>query len=149
MNTQIESLVSQVREYDLPKQAVSNIDTSYELLGLGTGRLVIQLGSDTVCKLSVSQMGDHQNKTEATVWKNASEEARTYLSPVIAVADDYTWVKMKRVTDPTETYTAFETSEEERVRDGLADCGIILNEVEVGRYDGRIVAYDYGNCQNF
>lgn len=142
-------IINKVREYTLPKDAIENIDFPYPSIGTGTGRIVLEYDNETVLKISPSQMGDHQNQTEYTVYQNASKPAKQYLAPAIQIADDASWLLMKKVTNPIETYGAVETEDEKEVKQHLEEHGISLNEVEVGYYNGNLVAYDYGNCAGY
>lgn len=140
---------NKIRNYTLPKNVVEEMNLPYPIIGTGTGRIVLEYDNETVLKVSPSKMGDHQNQTEYTVYQNASSSAKEHLAPAIQLADDNSWLLMKKVTNPIETYGAFETEDEEKVKQRLEACGVYLNEVEVGYYNGSLVAYDYGNCEGY
>lgn len=144
----IPEIVSIVREYRSPKQASDAFDKE-DILGIGAGRLILDWDEETVLKVSPNSMGDSQNETEIKIWNEAPIAGKQYLAPIpdSGWADDFTWIKMKKVTNPEETYESFETEKEERIRDCLAGYGVTLHEVEVGYYNGRLVAFDYGSAE--
>lgn len=141
-----DEIIGLIRDYRSPKQASVQFDAD-SILGIGAGRLILELDEETVLKASPNPMGDEQNRCEVEIWNNVPDAGRTHLAPIIAYADDYSWVKMKRVDDAEDTYEAFANEKEERIRDILAGYGVTLHEVEVGYYNGNLVAFDYGSAE--
>lgn len=141
-------IVSIVREYRSPKRASVEFDPD-DILGIGAGRLIFNWDDETVLKASPNSMGDEQNETEVKIWTKISSAGQKYLAPIptSAWADDFSWIKMKKVTNAEETYEAFETQKEEQIRTLLSGYGVTLHEVEVGYYNGQLVAFDYGSAE--
>lgn len=144
-----QEITSQVRNARSPQKACEDglVPDKYTVLGKGSARLVIQYTDNTVLKIAVNSGGRIQNYTEQFLWNNSSDKASKYLAPVEDVDEEqYEWLEMKMVENPRDSYGALVTDDEKHVFNNLIRHGIELKEVETGRFDGRIVAFDYGNA---
>ena len=119
----------------------------------GTTRVVIEIqnSSNSVYKVSHSSEGERANETEANRFKaSKSVGCEQLLLPVLDSGECSKRVKMPKLDaipdisreDPKNYHYG---PESERIMDLLHENGICVSEVETGLYNGKAVAYDYGD----
>ena len=112
--------------------------------GTGLYRTVYALDANHVLKLATNafDLSIQSNKREVTQWYEAvvtGDELAAWLCPIVAWAEDYTWLIMRRATGITE-HNCYELPEP--VRNRLLD----LHSGNIGVLDGHVVVIDYGGC---
>jgi hypothetical protein len=112
-----------------------------QIVGMGGHRVVFAIDDRRVLKVATDlgmlepdERG--QNTVEADRWRGASDSERTLMAPVLARADDDSWLVMAR----TRPVTAL-TNDQRRRFMTITDDVVLDN---VGELDGRLVLHDYG-----
>ena len=119
----------------------------------GTTRVVIeaQNSSSSVYKVSYSSEGERANETEINRFKaSKSVGCEQLLLPILDSGDGSEWVKMPKLDeipnivreDPKKCHYG---PESEQIMDLLHENGICVSEIETGLFNGKVVAYDYGD----
>jgi hypothetical protein len=109
-------------------------DEGLEYLGAGSDRVVVAVPAGAL-KIVADPEGSNQNRWEAERWEQSPAELRQLLVPVLAQADDLSWILMERVG------VGGRLAQHERAL--LLWCGIDdLNDDNVST-DGRILDYGF------
>lgn len=113
-------------------------DLGIPVLGLGRSRLATPVpGNDhLVYKFAWRQLGIAENNLEYRVYQQASDELRQVLAPIEALLDSGVLVQGR--CQPSEL-----GAEAAQVLSILSGYGIVDGVVNLGRYQQRIVCYDY------
>lgn len=135
--------------YPSAKKLAKDIPDHINIIGIGTGRLVIEnpLNTNEIIKLAAGQ-GIEQNKNEINIW-NISEKRN--ISHLLLPIKNYTKDKKCIIMPKTSTsfgLDKFHGPNSKQTYEELKKSGIIMRELETCIYEGNPVAYDYGGLKN-
>lgn len=69
-------------------------------INYGTRRIVYDLENGTVLKIAKSKIGVESNMTEVKIYKSSHFPIKNHLGQFLKYEDDYSWLIMKRYTQP-------------------------------------------------
>jgi hypothetical protein len=124
-----------------------------KIIGLGSSRVVFDLGNGRVLKVAKTKRGIKGNMKEVNIYKSAPSKARKYLGTIKNYASRYRWLIMTRYKQKFLKSKKYKkriyTLRMKLIRYGIIPRDITYNKG--GRYQnlrlkhGRIVIIDYGN----
>lgn len=134
--------------YPSAKDLAKDMPKHINIIGIGTGRLVIQdpMQSDSVIKIAAGH-GITQNKNEIKIWETAkNKNISNLLLPIYEYDENKKYIKMPKVS------TSFGLSKyngpnAKEIYNQLKEHGIELHEIETVLYNGNPVAFDYGELK--
>lgn len=140
-------------------------DAGFDVLGVGYTRVVVTAGGEQVAKIGWHHIdGERANRTELAVWDAAPAQVRRVLCPCVRLTaggvliqqraepllTPSDWLLRANTADviayaECKARYADEAREPRRILDayGIED----IYENQLGYYDGRIVAFDYGEVR--
>lgn len=144
----IKNIASKVQENPSVGDAVSDIPDSVEIIGVGSGRIVIKHPEDSsrAVKLGAGRNGYKQNKTEYEVYQRCE---RKNISEILVTVEEhsesFSYIVVDRINCPQkEEKGKVVGPNSSDIMKKLSDNGIRLYEIETAIVSGKTVAYDYG-----
>lgn len=152
LEVKIENIASKVQENPSVRDAVSDIPNSVEIIGVGSGRIVVKHPEDSskVVKLGAGRNGYMQNKTEYEVYQRCERKGISEILVTIREhSESFSYIVMDRINcSQTEQEGKVAGPNSSDTIKKLRDNGIRLYEIETAIVSGKTVAYDYGILQD-
>jgi hypothetical protein len=122
-------------------------DNNYTIVGIGQGRVIVRLDSNTVGKIAYNQNGIEQNKQEWITWNKTKSDL---LVPVVDKANDYMWITSEYAQVCGEACEVEIGKRKNIVKKELASAGIgslidVHNLMNWGIHNGEVKLLDYGS----
>lgn len=143
----IENIASDVQENPSVEDAVSDIPDSVEIIGVGSGRIVIEHPEDSsrAVKLGAGRNGYTQNKTEYEVYQRCERKGISeILVTVEEHSENFSYIVVNRINCPQTKEGRVVGPNSSDIMEKLRDNEIRLYEIETAIVSGKTVAYDYG-----
>jgi len=113
----------------------------FKYIGRGCSRRVyISKTENIVVKVDICDDADFQNKNEVETWLNATKKLKKFLVPILAYAEDYSWLIMPYVI--TLDYDQVNELRFELSRNEI--YGSDIDKRNTGIYKGTYRVLDYG-----
>lgn len=134
----------------------SNLMIPFSVIGIGSNRVVYDIGNGLVLKVAISKKGIKHNEIEAKIYRNVPSSLKKYLAKVID--QGYGWIIMKKMNNKV-PHTKKHSKIVVTIYNKFTEVGIKPRDIKkknkpkwknIGlNEEGQITIIDYGDFQIF